>query len=101
MTFFISVPVCLPGMSGNDSTGDDDDPAPFLDPSDELIAVIPFIREDQSISQIIRLQQRLCHADIIAVAAGEQETQGGVPSPSVTIWTFVVSPPRLRPVSSS
>lgn len=56
MTFFISVPVYLPGMSGSDSTGDDDDSAPFLDLSDELIAVILFIREDQSISQIIRLQ---------------------------------------------
>lgn len=76
MTFLICMPVCHPGMSSGDTAGDDDDPAPSLDPSDKLIAIISFIREDQSVSQIMRLQQCLCHADIIAVATGEQETQG-------------------------
>lgn len=63
MAFFIGVPVCILGMPVSDTAGDDDNPSPFLDPSDELIAVISFIREDQPVSQIIRLQQHLCHAD--------------------------------------
>lgn len=50
MTFFIGVPVCLPGMPGSDTAGDDDDPSPFLDPSDRSIAVISFICEDQLVS---------------------------------------------------
>lgn len=46
MTFFISVPVGLSGMSGSDTAGDNDDPAPFLDSSDRLITDISFIGED-------------------------------------------------------
>ena len=99
MALLVCMPVCRSGMPCVDAAGNDHDPASFFHPADKLVAVITFIGRNQLASQVKRFQQRLCHADIIAIPAGEQK-RNGFPSPSVTAWTFVVKPPLLRPVSS-
>ena len=74
MALLVCVPVCISGMLCVDAAGNDYDPAPFFHPVDKLIAVIPLVGQNQLAVQGKRFQQRLGHADIIAIPAGEQKT---------------------------
>ena len=80
MALLVCMPVCRSGMPCVDAAGNDHDPASFFHPADKLVAVITFIGQNQLSSQVKRSQQRLRHADIIAIPAGEQKTQW-IPKP--------------------
>ena len=80
MALFVCVPVCRSGMPCVDTDGNDHDPVSFFHPADKLVAVITFISQNQLVSQVKRFQQRLFHANIIAIPAGEQKTQW-IPKP--------------------
>lgn len=80
MALLVCMSVCRSGMPRVDAAGNDRDPAPFFHPADKLVAVITFIGQNQLASQVKRFQQCLCHADIIAIPAGEQKAQW-IPKP--------------------
>ena len=71
MAFFVSMPVSLSGMLGNVTAWNYYNSAPFLQLTYKLIAVIAFIRQYKFSIQSKRLQQSLCHTDIISVPTGE------------------------------
>ena len=71
MAFFVSMPVTISGMFGSDTVWNYCNSAPFLQPTYKLIAVIAFICQYEFAIQIKRLQQSLCHTDIISVPARE------------------------------
>ena len=75
MAFFVCVPVSFSGMFGNDTAGNYRNSTPFLQPMYKLIAVIAFICQYEFAIQIKRLQQSLCHTDIVSVPTGEQKAQ--------------------------
>ena len=71
MAFFVSMPVSLSWMFCSDTAWNDRNSTPFLQPTYKLIAVIAFIRQYKFSIQSKRLQQSLCHTDIISVPTGE------------------------------
>ena len=80
MAFFVSMPVTISGMFGSDTVWNYCNSAPFLKPTYKLIAVIAFICQYEFAIQIKRLQQSLCHTDIVSVPTGEQKAQW-IPKP--------------------
>lgn len=80
MALLVYMPVCRSGVPCIDTAGNDHDPASFFHPADKPVAVITFIGQNQLASQVKRPQQRLRHADIIAIPPGEQKTQW-IPKP--------------------
>ena len=74
------MPVSFSGMFGNDTAGNYRNSTPFLQPTYKLIAVIAFICQYEFAIQIKRLQQSLCHTDIVSVPTGEQKAQW-IPKP--------------------
>ncbi len=80
MALLVSMPVYRSGTLCVDAAGNNHNPAPFFHPADKLVAVITFIGQNQLASQVKRFQQSLCHADVIAIPAGEQKTQW-IPKP--------------------
>ena len=71
MAFFVSMPVSFSGMFGNDAAWNYRNSTPFLQPTYKLITVIAFICQYEFAIQIKRLQQSLCHTDIVSVPTGE------------------------------
>ena len=71
MAFLVCVPVSLSGMFGSNTAWNYRSSTPFFQPTYKLIAVIAFICQYEFAIQIKRLQQRLCHTDIISVPTGE------------------------------
>ena len=80
MAFFVSMPISLSGMFGNATAWNYCNSAPFLQPTYKLIAVIVFICQYEFAIQIKRLQQSLCHTDIVSFPTGEQKAQR-IPKP--------------------
>ena len=75
MAFFVSIPVSLSGMFCSDTTWNYRNSTLFLQPMYKLIAVIAFICQYEFAIQIKRLQQSLCHTDIVSVPTGKQKAQ--------------------------
>ena len=109
MTLFICVPIRVSGMLCVGTAGNDHNPTSFFHPANELVTVLAFIRQDHLTSQFKRLQQTLCHTDVIAVSAGEQKMQR-IPKPiryrmdfcrltSPAPSGFFVIPPFLPPLA--
>ena len=73
MAFLVRMPVCISRPLCADAAGNDNDPATFFYPVNEFIAVVSLVGQNQPAPQIKRLQQSLCHADVIAVPTGEQK----------------------------
>lgn len=80
MAFLVCMPVCVSGTLCADAAGNDNNPATFFYPVNEFIAVVSLVGQNQPAAQIKRLQQSLCHTDVIAVPAGEQKAQW-IPKP--------------------
>ncbi len=75
MPFFIGVPIGITGFLGCDTAGNNCDSATRFNPADKLVAVVAFIRKNELALQIEWFQQVLRNADVVAVAAGQDEMQ--------------------------
>ena len=71
MAFFVSVPVSLSGLFGNNTAWNDRNSALFLQPTYKLIAVIFLICQNQFALQVKWFQQCLGNADVIEVPTGK------------------------------
>lgn len=76
MSLIVSIFINFTRISCGNSTRNYYNAAALLKPPDELIAVITFVRYDKFATQIKVFQKRLSQANIITVAAGENEFEG-------------------------
>lgn len=80
MPLFVDKPVGISGVFGRNAAGNDNNAAPRFYPTYKLVAVVSLIGKEQPARQIKRLQQCLCHTNIVAIPAGKQKMQW-IPKP--------------------
>ena len=87
MAFFVSVPVSLSGLFGNNTAWNDRNSALFLQPTYKLIAVI-FLIASMSLPFKSKGSNRACAIQILFRFPLESKKRNGFPSPSVTAMDF-------------
>lgn len=80
MPFFVSMPIYISGTFCVHTAGNYHNSTTFFYPANKFSAVISFISQNQLSGQIKGFQQRLRHADIMAISSGKQKTQW-IPKP--------------------
>ena len=71
MTFFVCMPVCFSWMPCAVMAWNDWNTSAFFDPTNKLVAVIAFIRQNQLPCQRKRLQYFSRQANVIPVSTGK------------------------------
>lgn len=99
MPLFVGMSVYIPGCLCTNSAGNHYDATLLFYPSYKTVAVIAFVCKDD-LPFRLKGSSNSCAMQISFWFPLESKKRNGFPSPSVTEWTFVVKPPRLRPVSS-
>ena len=87
MAFFVSVPVSLSGLFGNNTAWNDRNSALFLQPTYKLIAVI-FLIASMSLPFKSKGSNIACAIQILFRFPLESKKRNGFPSPSVTAMDF-------------